>query len=118
MAALAEHWCAHRQHAGMIRAVRLVTRAAILRDRGVLPEIRPTLFSVAVEASLVERLLRELPLARVTVCTVAVAAAHLALADRMRIRFQHRGTLLLVTIEADLRLRRGQIEQSNRQSDG
>ena len=70
MATLAEHRPAGRQHAGVIRAVRVVAIAAVFGSRRMLPQVRATLFGVAVEAGLVQRLLCELPLGCRAVRTV------------------------------------------------
>lgn len=86
--ALAEHRSAHRKHARVIRAVRIVAVAAIFRDRRMFPKIRAAFFGVAIKAGVVKRLLCELPFARITMRAVASAAAHFALANWVCIRLQ------------------------------
>ena len=107
MAALAQHRTAHRKHARVIRAVRVVAVAAILGDRCMFPEIRAALFGMAVEAGVVQRLLGKLPLARITVSAVTAAAVHFTLAYRMRIGLQRLRALLLMALKANFGLRRG-----------
>jgi hypothetical protein len=53
MAALTQHRTAHLEHAGVIRAVRVVAVAAIFGDRCMFPEIRAALFGVAVKTGVV-----------------------------------------------------------------
>ena len=86
--------------------MRVVTITTVLGNWRMLPQVRATLLGVAVEAGLVERLLGKLPLARCAMSTVAAAAVHLALPDRVRIRLESLCALLLVAFEAHVGLRR------------
>jgi len=103
---LAQHRAAHRQHAGIIRAMRVVAVATILGHRGMFPKIRSAFLRVAVEAGLIERHLGKLPFTRCAMSAMAAAAVHLALPDGVRIRFERLRALLLVAFEAHLGLRR------------
>ncbi len=107
MAALAQHRAARRQHARMVGAVRIMTSAAVLGDRRVFPQVGAALFGVAAEAGVVQRLPGELPLAGFTMRAVTPVAGHLALANRVRVGLHGLRALLLMAVEAHLRLRRG-----------
>ena len=87
VAALAQHRAAHRQHARLVRSVRVVAIAAIFGDRCVLPKIRSALFGVAVKAGVVQRLLYELQIVGRAMIAVTAAAIHFALAYRVGVRF-------------------------------
>ena len=102
--ALTQHRATHRQHSGVVRAMWVVTVATILRHRRMFPKIRTALLSMAIKTGLVERYLGELPFAARTVCAMTAAAVHLALPDRVGIWFEHLRALLLVAVEANLRL--------------
>lgn len=104
MAALAQHRSAQTDHAWIVRAVRVVTVRAILGNRGMLPQVRATLFGVALETGVVERLADEQAVARLSVRAVTTGAGHFPLVERMRIRLHGLRALLLVTIEAHFRL--------------
>ncbi len=80
--------------------------ATILGHRCMLPKIRTALLGVAVKTGLVESHLGELPFARCAMCAMAATAVHFALPNRVGIRFEYLRALLLVAIEANLRLRR------------
>lgn len=104
MAALTQHRPAHRKHAGLIGAMRIVAIAAVFSDWCMFPKKRSAFFGVAVETGVIDRLLDKLQVGCCAVSTVAAAAIHLALANGMRVGFQGLGALLPVTVEADFRL--------------
>ena len=69
-----------------------------------LPKIGTANLRVTLGAGLVDGLPNQLLLRRITVGAVTTAAVHLALPDRMRVRFQYFGTRLLMTVKTHLRL--------------
>ncbi len=97
---MAEHRAAHRKHAWMIRAMRVMAVAAIFYDRCMLPKVRAALFGMTVEAGIVECLTCELPLACLAMIAVASTAVHFALSNWMRIGLERLRALLLMTFEA------------------
>ena len=83
VAALAKQWCALRQHAGVVRAVRRVTDSAVFTDRRVLPEVWATLFGVTLLAGVVHGLPHEPGSDLVAMRAVTAAAVHLPLEEWM-----------------------------------
>ncbi len=84
--------------------MRFVAAVAVLRYRGVFPEVRTAEFRVAVVAGAVDGAAREQLFGRVAVRAVAVRAGHLALPHRVGEGFHGLGALVLVAVEADLGL--------------
>lgn len=97
---------AHAEHSGIVRAVWVVAVAAVLGDRRVFPQVGATCFRMAVVAGVVGRRPGEQAVSRLAVCVVTTAAIHLALPDRMRIRFHRLRALLLMAVETHVGLRR------------
>lgn len=104
MAALAQRWGAHTQHARVIRAVRIVTITTVFGDRRVLPKVGPARFRVTVVASVIERRAGQHSIRRVAMRAMTAAAIHFAVSYGMGIRLHRLRALLLVAIEADFRL--------------
>ena len=94
------------EHPRMIRAMRCMTEAAVLGRRFVLPDVRAAFLCMALIAGIVQGLTHELQLCRLAVRTVTPAAIHLAFRNGMRKCFQRLAALQLVTVVANLRLRR------------
>ena len=95
---------AHCQHSRMTGTVWVVAIATVFRCRGVLPQKRTAHLGMALEAGGCCCRPGEQPVGRVAMCIMAPAAVHLAVAQRVRIRFHGLRALLLMTVEADLRL--------------
>jgi len=72
----------------------------------VLPKIRATLLGVTIKTGVVQRLLHELQIVSCAMIAMTAAAIHLALTYWVSVGLQGLRSLLLVTIETDLRLRR------------
>ena len=72
-----------------------------------LPKKRAARFCVTLVTGFVDRLTNKLQFGRFPVRAVATTARHLALEERMRIRFERLDPLQLVTRVANLGLRRG-----------
>ena len=106
VAALAQHWAAHTQHAGMVRAVWVVTRRTVLGHRRMLPQVRASYLRVAIVASLVYALSDQQQLSRIAMRIVATTASHVAMLYRMSVWLQRFGALLLMTIETHFSLAR------------
>ena len=86
--ALAQHWTAHGQHAGLVGAMWVVAIAAILGDRCMFPKVGSAFLGMTIKTGVVERLLCELQIISCAMRVMAATAIHLALAYRVRIRFQ------------------------------
>ncbi len=93
-----------REEPGMVASVRLMTQRAVLRHRGVLPEIRPALFGVAGETGVVERATDKGEVGRGAMRVVAVAAGHAIQPQGVRIRQETLRALPRVAAHAGLRL--------------
>ncbi len=106
MAALTKLRCTHRQHARLRRSMRVVAGATVFCNGCMLPKVRPTGFRMAAIAGVVEGLANQQLVQRLAVRAMAVATAHSALTDRMREGLHGLSALLLMTVEADLSLRR------------
>ena len=84
-----------------------MTRAAVLTDRRMLPQIRATLFGVALLAGCVHALSGKQIRRIIAMRIVATGTVHFAFEKWMRECFHGLGTLRLVAIETNFRLRRG-----------
>ena len=104
VATLAQEGPAASEHAGVIRSVRRMAKAAVFADGRVLPEVRAALFRVALQARVICRLSHEIRTDVVVMHGVAGNTVHLALRQRVRERFQRLRSLPLVTVIAHLRL--------------
>jgi len=106
MAALAKHGCPHAQHARQIRPMRVMAVIAVFRHRRVFPKERAPEFGVALVTGTVRCHSTERIFRATAVWVVAARTLHFVLANGMRIGFHRLGSLLLVAIEADIRLGR------------
>ena len=106
MAALAKQRRTFREHAGVIRAMRCMTKPAVFTDRSVFPQIRAALFGMAVNAGIVYRRTRHGVATVVFMYTVTPGAGHLVFEYRVRERLHRVVTLQLVAVAANLRLGR------------
>ena len=102
MTALAEHRCAHGQHARVVRAVRVVAIATVLCDRRVLPQVRPACLRVAFETGTVDGRPGEQAFRGFAVRTMAARAVHLALPHTVCVRLHRLRALLLMAVKADV----------------
>lgn len=104
VAALAKKWCTHCQHARLIRAVRVVAATAVLRNRCMLPEVGAAFLGMTIETGVIERLSDQKQIDGLTVGVVTISTIHFSLAHRMCVGLHGLGALLLMTVEADVRL--------------
>jgi hypothetical protein len=86
--ALAQHWTAHGEHAGLVGTMWVMAIAAILGDQCMFPKVRSAFLGMTIKTGVVERLLCELQIIGCAMRVMAATAIHFALAYRMRIRFQ------------------------------
>ena len=108
---LTEEGRAHLEKRRLRRAVRIVTVAAVLGDRLVLPEKRSAVLGMAARAGLVDRVLHELRRRGRAVRRMAGRASHLALAQRMMRELVEVRVLRLMTAGADLDLGRRRLHR-------
>ena len=86
--------------------MRCMTKAAVLADGFVFPEIWPARLRMTLLAGVVDIQARELGSSSIAVHVVAARAIHLAFEKRMRECLLRLATLQLVTVVTNLRLRR------------
>ncbi len=107
--ALAEEGRAHLEQRRLRGTVRLVTVAAVLRHRLMLPQERPAVFGMAARAGFIDGVLHQLRRRRRTMRRMTGGAGHLAFPQGMMRRLEQIGVLGLMTGGADFDLtRRGQ----------
>lgn len=87
--------------------MRGMTKPAVLANRRVLPKVRPAFLRVALITGVIQCLADELRLCCVAVRAVASAAIHLSFKEWMRKCLQSLAALQLMTVVANLGLRRG-----------
>lgn len=106
MAALAQQRGAFCKHAGMVRAMRCMTKPTVFADWSMFPKIRATFFGMAVDASIVDRRPHHGVANIVLVCAVTAGTGHLLFKNRVRERFHRVVALQLVAVAANFRLGR------------
>ena len=94
----------HLEQRRLYRTVRIVAVGAVLGDRLVFPEERPSILRMAAGAGLVDRVFHQLRGRRRAVRRMAGRAGHLALAQRMPRQLVEVGVLGLVTAGTDFDL--------------
>ncbi len=85
---LAKERGALRKHPRLVRSMRVMARCAIFSYRRMFPQVRTTLFGVALEAGVVHCLPHKLQFRCSAVRAVTIGAGHFAFTQWMRIRFQ------------------------------
>jgi hypothetical protein len=101
MALLAEEWCSRLQQGAVVGAMWLVAIAAVFTHRRVLPQEGTALFSMTLEALIVERGLQQVGRARATMRSMTIGADHLSGADGMAGGEQGLCLRTLMTVETE-----------------
>lgn len=101
---LTQQWRTPRQHRRIVRTMRLVAEGTVLGNRGMLPQEWTAHLRMTLKAILIDCRARQHGVIEPTMGLMTVSASHLPKANRVPVGSMDFGTLLDVTVHADLQL--------------